>query len=112
MQESAVAFPISFSLRGNNPAREAIHTVFLYHAISAGMTMGIVNAGMMGVYDEIPEALRERVEDAVLNRREDATERLIDVAGEFQSGAKKKVKIFNGERNPSTNGYLTLSCMA
>lgn len=81
---------VSFSLRGNNPAREAIHTVFLYHAISAGMTMGIVNAGMMGVYDEIPEALRERVEDAVLNRREDATERLIDVASEFQSGDKKE----------------------
>ena len=81
---------VSFSLRGNNPAREAIHTVFLYHAVSAGMTMGIVNAGMVGVYDQIPEALRERVEDAVLNRREDATERLIDVASEFQSGAKKE----------------------
>ena len=81
---------VSFSLRGNNPAREAIHTVFLYHAIAAGLTMGIVNAGMIGVYDEIPEALRERVEDAVLNRRPDATERLIEVASEFQSGAKKE----------------------
>lgn len=81
---------VSFSLRGNNPAREAIHTVFLYHAIAAGMTMGIVNAGMIGVYDEIPEALRERVEDVVLNRRPDATERLIEVANEFQAGAKKE----------------------
>ncbi len=81
---------VSFSLRGNNPAREAIHTVFLYHAIAAGMTMGIVNAGMMGVYDEIPENLRERVEDVVLNRRPDATDRLLDVAHEFQSGAKKE----------------------
>lgn len=81
---------VSFSLRGNNPAREAIHTVFLYHAIAAGLTMGIVNAGMIGVYDEIPEALRERVEDAVLNRRPDATERLIEVASEFHSGAKKE----------------------
>ena len=70
--------------------REAIHTVFLYHAIAAGMTMGIVNAGMIGVYDEIPEALRERVEDVVLNRRPDATERLIEVANEFQAGAKKE----------------------
>ncbi len=81
---------VSFSLRGNNPAREAIHTVFLYHAIAAGMTMGIVNAGMIGVYDDIPEALRERVEDVVLNRRTDATERLIEVANEFQAGAKKE----------------------
>ena len=81
---------VSFSLRGNNPAREAIHTVFLYHAIAAGLTMGIVNAGMIGVYDEIPETLRERVEDAVLNRRPDATERLIEVASEFHSGAKKE----------------------
>lgn len=98
---------VSFSLRGNNPAREAIHTVFLYHAISAGMTMGIVNAGMMGVYDEIPEALRERVEDAVLNRREDATERLIDVAGEFQSGAKKEGENLQW-REDSVNKRLSL----
>ncbi len=81
---------VSFSLRGNNPAREAIHTVFLYHAIAAGMTMGIVNAGMIGVYDEIPGNLRERVEDVVLNRRPDATDRLLDVAHEFQSGTRKE----------------------
>ena len=70
---------VSFSFRGNDPAREAIHTVFLYHAIQAGMTMGIVNAGMVGVYDDLPAELRERVEDVVLNRRPDATERMIDI---------------------------------
>ncbi|HYD33640.1 MAG TPA: homocysteine S-methyltransferase family protein, partial [Methylophilaceae bacterium] len=64
---------VSFSFRGNDPAREAIHTVFLYHAIQAGMTMGIVNAGMMGVYDDLAPELKERVEDVVLNRRPDAT---------------------------------------
>src|SRR4051812_32721320 len=71
---------VSFSFRGNDPAREAIHTVFLYHAIKAGMTMGIVNAGMIGVYDDLAPELRERVEDVVLNRREDATERMIEFA--------------------------------
>ncbi|MEA5098047.1 MAG: methionine synthase, partial [Burkholderiaceae bacterium] len=79
---------VSFSFRGNDPAREAIHTVFLYHAIQAGMTMGIVNAGMVGVYDEIPANLRERVEDVVLNRRPDATDRLIEIASQFKAGAK------------------------
>jgi len=81
---------VSFSFRGNDPAREVIHTVFLYHAIQAGMTMGIVNAGMIGVYDEIPADLRERVEDVVLNRRDDATERMIDIAAEFKAGGKKE----------------------
>ncbi|MBM3350226.1 MAG: methionine synthase [Betaproteobacteria bacterium] len=81
---------VSFSFRGNDPAREAIHTVFLYHAIQAGMTMGIVNAGMMGVYDDIPAKLRERVEDVVLNRREDATERMIEIAGTLTAGGKKE----------------------
>jgi len=71
---------VSFSFRGNEPVRAAIHTVFLYHAIKAGMTMGIVNAGQLGVYDEIPADLRERVEDVVLNRRPDATERLVAFA--------------------------------
>jgi 5-methyltetrahydrofolate--homocysteine methyltransferase len=71
---------VSFSFRGNDPVREAIHTVFLYHAIQAGMDMGIVNAGMMGVYDDIEPLLRERVEDVVLNRRPDAGERLVEVA--------------------------------
>ncbi|HTH80111.1 MAG TPA: dihydropteroate synthase, partial [Ramlibacter sp.] len=71
---------VSFSFRGNDPVREAIHTVFLYHAIQAGMDMGIVNAGMVGVYDEVEPQLRERVEDVVLNRRPDAGERLIEIA--------------------------------
>ncbi len=81
---------VSFSFRGNDPAREAIHTVFLYHAIKAGMTMGIVNAGMVGVYDDLPAELRERVEDVVLNRREDATERMIEFAGTLKAGGGKQ----------------------
>ena len=79
---------VSFSFRGNDPVREAIHTVFLYHAILAGMDMGIVNAGMMGVYDELEPELRERVEDVVLNRRPDAGERLVEVA-ENAKGASR-----------------------
>jgi len=71
---------VSFSFRGNDPVREAIHTVFLYHAIKAGMDMGIVNAGMVGVYDDLDRELRERVEDVVLNRRKDAGERLVEIA--------------------------------
>jgi 5-methyltetrahydrofolate--homocysteine methyltransferase len=75
---------VSFSFRGNNPVREAIHSVFLYHAIEAGMDMGIVNAGMLEVYEEIPVELRERVEDVVLNRRPDATDRLLDIADQYK----------------------------
>ncbi|WP_165372517.1 methionine synthase [Nocardioides iriomotensis] len=74
---------VSFSFRGNNPVREAIHAVFLYHAIKAGMDMGIVNAGALVVYDEIDERLRERIEDVVLNRRPDSTERLLEIAPEY-----------------------------
>ncbi|WP_449405871.1 dihydropteroate synthase [Massilia phosphatilytica] len=81
---------VSFSFRGNDPAREAIHTVFLYHAIKAGMTMGIVNAGMVGVYDDLSPELRERVEDVVLNRRDDATERMIEFAGTLKAGGAKQ----------------------
>nr|WP_229482027.1 methionine synthase [Massilia sp. JS1662] len=81
---------VSFSFRGNDPAREAIHTVFLYHAIKAGMTMGIVNAGMVGVYDDLDPELRERVEDVVLNRRPDATERMIEFAGTLKAGGAKQ----------------------
>jgi 5-methyltetrahydrofolate--homocysteine methyltransferase len=81
---------VSFSFRGNDPAREAIHTVFLYHAIKAGMTMGIVNAGMVGVYDDLDAELRERVEDVVLNRRADATERMIEFAGTLKAGGAKQ----------------------
>lgn len=79
---------VSFSFRGNDPVREAIHTVFLYHAIRAGMDMGIVNAGMIGVYDELDPVLRERVEDVVLNRREDAGERLVEIAESAKGAAK------------------------
>ncbi len=77
---------VSFSFRGNDPVREAIHAVFLYHAIRAGMDMGIVNAGQLAVYDEIPAELREAVEDVVLNRRPGATERLIELAPKYQKG--------------------------
>ncbi len=83
---------VSFSFRGNDPVREAIHTVFLYHAIQAGMDMGIVNAGMVGVYDDLEPTLRERVEDVVLNRRPDSGERLIEVAETAKSGAKDDSK--------------------
>ena len=79
---------VSFSFRGNDPVREAIHTVFLYHAIQAGMDMGIVNAGMVGVYDDLEPVLRERVEDVVLNRRPDSGERLIEVAESAKGAAK------------------------
>ena len=83
---------VSFSFRGNDPVREAIHTVFLYHAIKAGMDMGIVNAGMVGVYDDLEPTLRERVEDVVLNRRPDAGERLVEIAESAKSGARDETK--------------------
>lgn len=83
---------VSFSFRGNEPVREAIHTVFLYHAIQAGMDMGIVNAGMIGVYDELEPTLRERVEDVVLNRRPDAAERLLEIAEQAKGAAKDDSK--------------------
>ena len=79
---------VSFSFRGNEPVREAIHTVFLYHAIRAGMDMGIVNAGMIGVYDDLDPLLRERVEDVVLDRRPDAGERLIEIAESAKGQSK------------------------
>ena len=81
---------ISFSFRGNEPVRQAMHSVFLYHAIKAGMDMGIVNAGQLAVYDDIPEDLRERVEDVILNRRDDATERLLEIAETYRGGGTKK----------------------
>ena len=79
---------VSFSFRGNNPVREAIHAVFLYHAVRAGMDMGIVNAGQLAVYDELPRELREAVEDVVLNRRPEATEALIDLAPKYKGDGK------------------------
>ena len=80
---------VSFSFRGNNPVREAIHAVFLYHAVNAGMDMGIVNAGALVPYDTLDERLRERIEDVVLNRREDSTERLLEIAEEYRGDGKK-----------------------
>ncbi len=83
---------VSFSFRGNDPVREAMHSVFLYHAIQNGMNMAIVNAGQLGVYDQIPEELREKVEDVILNRKEGATEELLNIAEEYrESGEKHEV---------------------
>jgi 5-methyltetrahydrofolate--homocysteine methyltransferase len=81
---------LSFSFRGNEPVREAMHSVFLYHAIQAGMDMGIVNAGQMAVYDDLEPELREACEDVVLNRREDAAERLLSLASRYQGQGKEK----------------------
>ena len=75
---------VSFSFRGNNPVREAIHAVFLYHAIRAGMDMGIVNAGQLAVYDDLPKELRDCVEDVILNRRDDGTDRLLEIADKYR----------------------------
>ncbi|MGC9457646.1 MAG: methionine synthase [Halothiobacillaceae bacterium] len=83
---------VSFSFRGNEPVREAIHAVFLYHAVRAGMDMGIVNAGQLGIVDELPAELRERVEDVVLNRRPDATERLLEIAEKYRGSGEKQEK--------------------
>ncbi len=97
---------VSFSFRGNDPAREAIHTVFLYHAIQAGMTMGIVNAGMMGVYDDLAPELKKSVEDVVLNRIIDPnnllapTERLIEIAGTLVAGGKKEAATLEWRGTP------------
>ena len=83
---------VSFSFRGNNPVREAIHSVFLYHAIQAGMDMGIVNASQMEVYDDIPKELRDAVEDVILNRDAGATERLLDIAPKYKGDGKAEEK--------------------
>jgi 5-methyltetrahydrofolate--homocysteine methyltransferase len=91
---------VSFSFRGNDPVREAIHTVFLYHAIQAGMDMGIVNAGMVGVYDDLEPTLRERVEDVVLNRRPDAGERLVEIADSAKGAAKDETTRLAWRGNP------------
>ncbi|SCX82858.1 methionine synthase [Rhizobium sp. NFACC06-2] len=84
---------LSFSFRGNEPVREAMHAVFLYHAIQVGMDMGIVNAGQLAVYDNIDPELREACEDVVLNRRDDATERLLEVAERFRGTGAKDTKV-------------------
>ncbi len=80
---------VSFSFRGNNPVREAIHAVFLYHAVKAGMDMGIVNAGQLAIYSDIPSELRDSVEDVVLNRNENATEALLEIADKYRGDGKK-----------------------
>jgi 5-methyltetrahydrofolate--homocysteine methyltransferase len=97
---------VSFSFRGNNPVREAIHSVFLYHAIKAGMDMGIVNPGMLGIYDDIPKELREKVEDVVLNRNPDATEALVDIA-DTVIGQKRDPKKNNEWRSLPVNERIT-----
>ncbi|NIJ40983.1 5-methyltetrahydrofolate--homocysteine methyltransferase [Parvibaculum indicum] len=92
---------ISFSFRGNEPVREAMHSVFLYHAIQAGMDMGIVNAGQLAIYDDIDPELREAVEDVILNRRDDATERLLDVAERYKGeGGKKREEDLSWREKP------------
>lgn len=83
---------VSFSFRGNDPIREAMHSAFLYHAIHAGMDMGIVNAGMIGIYEEVPKELLERIEDVLFDRRPDSTERLVEFAEQFQGKGKEKVE--------------------
>jgi len=92
---------VSFSFRGNNPVREAIHSVFLYHAIKAGMDMGIVNAGQLAIYDDLPSELREHVEDVILNRHPDATERLLDIAEKYRGANDAK----GDEGDPEWRSY-------
>ncbi len=93
---------VSFSFRGNEPVREAIHAAFLYHAIKQGMTMGIVNAGQLAIYDDIPADLKERVEDVILNRTPEGTERLLDVAEQYrhEGGAVKQAENLEWRNQP------------
>ena len=91
---------VSFSFRGQEAMREAIHTAFLYHAVRSGMTMGIVNAGQLGVYSDIPKDLLERVEDVLLNRRPDATERLVDFAENFKGKSKENIEDLSWRNEP------------
>jgi 5-methyltetrahydrofolate--homocysteine methyltransferase len=91
---------LSFSFRGNNPLREAMHAVFLFHAVEAGLDMAIVNAGRLPVYDDVPADLRERIEDVLFNRRPDATERLIEVASEATEQAKRSAEDLSWREGP------------
>ncbi|QBL10046.1 methionine synthase [Rheinheimera sp. D18] len=97
---------VSFSFRGNDAVREAIHSVFLYHAIAAGMDMGIVNAGQLTVYDDIPPLLKQRVEDVILNRRDDATERLLEIAAQFKGDGSVAEKTDDAWRSFPVNKRL------
>ncbi len=101
---------VSFSFRGNNPVREAMHAIFLYHAVKAGMDMGIVNAGQLAVFEDIPQDLRERVEDVLLDRREDATDRLLEIADQIRdqdTGAAPKEEKTAQWRQEPVNERLT-----
>ena len=91
---------VSFSFRGNNPVREAMHSVFLYYAIRNGMDMGIVNAGQLEIYEEIPAALRDAVEDVILNHRDDATDRLLEIAENYKGAGKQQVKDLSWREKP------------
>ncbi len=98
---------VSFSFRGNNPVREAMHAAFLYHGIQAGMDMGIVNAGQLGIYDEIDKELLEYVEDVLLNRRPDATDRLVDFAETVKAGATREKKVDDAWRKGTVRERLS-----
>ena len=100
---------LSFAFRGNEQVREAMHSVFLYHAIQAGMDMGIVNAGQLALYDDIDPELREIVEDVILNRRDDATDRLLDAAERYKAGASQKKEIDMSWREKPVQERLTHS---
>ena len=103
---------ISFSFRGNNVVREAMHAAFLYHAIKAGLDMGIVNAGQLAVYEEVPKDLLELVEDVLLNRRPDATERLVNFAETVKAKGKAARRTMSGVMGRLRNGYLMRSSRA
>ena len=104
---------LSFSFRGNDVVREAIHSAFLYHAIKAGLDMGIVNAGQLVVYEDIPKDLLEHVEDIIFNRRPDATERLVAVRRRrSRAPARSASRTSRGARRPSRRGCRTRSCTA
>jgi 5-methyltetrahydrofolate--homocysteine methyltransferase len=98
---------VSFSFRGNNPVREAMHSVFLYHAIQAGLDMAIVNAGQLTIYDRIPDKLKSRVEDVILNKRDDATDRLLEVAQDYAGGKKRLKKTDEEWRKLDVNERLS-----
>jgi len=103
---------VSFSFRGNEPVRQAMHSVFLYHAIKNGMDFGIVNAGAMSNYDDIPAELRERVEDVILNRRPDASERLLEIATRYKDGGGKERVVDLAWRNLPVNERLSHALVA
>ena len=105
---------MSFSFRGNEPVRQAIHAVFLYHAIKAGMDMGIVNAGAMPIYDDLDPELRERVEDVILNRRKDRTERLLEIAERYKGkqGRSRRSRTWPGATSRCARASATRWCTA